>query len=73
MKFEGKIVETSEKQEYYILKEFKKNDKIYLYAIDIENNKNTNFYELVNDNMFLVTDDDILKTLLFEVVKDNRE
>lgn len=71
MKLEGKIVETSEKKEYYVLKEIEKNNKIYLYVVDTKIPKNTNFYELVNEDMIPITNDDILKELLFEVVQDN--
>lgn len=69
MNLEGKIIKTEEGKEYFVSKEIKKNDKIYLYATDIKIYKNTNFYELINEKIFLVTDNDLFKELLFEVIK----
>lgn len=70
MNLEGKIIETEEAKEYFVSKEIKKNNKIYLYATDIKIHKNINFYELMNGKMFPVINDELLKELLFEVIKD---
>ena len=70
MNLEEKIIETEEGKEYFVSKEIKKNDKIYLYVTDIKIHKNTNFYELINGKMCPVINDELLKELLFEVIKD---
>lgn len=70
MNLERKIIEIEQGKEFFVSKEIKREDKIYLYIIDIKQPKNTNFYELINEKIFPVTDNDVLKELLFEVVQD---
>lgn len=71
----GKIIELEDNNEYYIIDKMLLNGKCYLYISKLEPTKgeDLNFVEYINDRIFPVTDESIIKDLLLMVSKEGSE
>lgn len=71
----GKIIELEDNNEYFIIDKINLKDKCYLYISKIEptNGENLCFVEYINNKIFPVYDDSIIKDLLLIVSKKGIE
>lgn len=65
----GKIIELEDNNEYYIIDKINYNDKCYLYISKIEptNGEDLCFVEFINNKVFPISDNAIIKDLLLIV------
>lgn len=60
---EGNIVLLDNDQEYCLVKTLELNNKIYWYLVNIVNPEQLGYFEACEDNLTLVTDEDVIKQL----------
>ena len=68
----GKIIELDDNNEYYVLDKISLDNKCYLYLsnTNFTKEKNLFFVEYVNNKIFIVTNESIIKKLLLIVSKN---
>lgn len=66
-----KIILLEDESEYLVLDKISLNGKSYLYIckLNLDNDEDLKFMELIGDRVFTVTDDGIIKELLLIIAK----
>lgn len=69
----GKIIELSDNKEYYIIDKINLKEHCYLYISSLNPTSGDDicFVEYINNSIYPITNDSILKDLLLIVVKNN--